>query len=242
MRKISLLLMLLLIISSVSGELSWVNDDAGVIDSGYESIIVTELENLKANTSVEMAVATVSTTGDTPIEEYSLNLAHNVLGEKGKDNGLLMLVAVDDRQWRIEVGYGLEPYIPDALAGRIGRDMVPYFQQGNYQEGILRGVRAIKSVLMNESGYELTPPAEYTTAKIVQAVSPLVIFLIWLIIFSSFIKRKRHREDEIFRGAALAAILFGGRGRGGLGGSGGFSGFGGFGGGGFGGGGAGGRF
>jgi uncharacterized protein len=243
MRKIIACLLFLIVLGLCACALEqlafWVNDEAGVIDASHEQLIVSELEQLKADTGAEVAVATVSTTAHVPIEEYSINLAHNVLGEKGKDNGLLILVAVDDRKWRIEIGYGLEPYITDALAGRIGREvMVPYFQQNDYQEGILQGVKAVKAVLMNETGYELTPAPNYQISQIMQALVPLIIFLVWLIIFASFIRHKRHREDKIFQGAWMAAILFGHRGRGGLGG---FSGgFGGFGGGGFGGGGAGG--
>jgi len=241
MRKIALLFIILFFASSCFAleELyNWVNDEANIIDSSHEQLIVSELEHLKKNTSVEMAVATVKTTGDIPIEEYSINLAHNVLGEKGKDNGLLILVAVDDRKWRIEVGYGLEPYLPDAKVGRIGRDiMVPYFEQEKYGEGILQGVKTMKAILMNETGYELTAAGTQTNAEtVVKVLSPLIVFGIWILIIYLLVQKKRHKEDEIFRGAALAAILFGRGGRGGFsGGS-----FGGFGGGGFGGGGAGG--
>ncbi|MBW3016880.1 TPM domain-containing protein [Candidatus Woesearchaeota archaeon] len=223
----------------------YVNDEAGVISPEYESKIASVLTELKQNTSVEMAVATVSSLGGEPIEEYSINLAHNVLGEKGKDNGLLILIAVDDREWRIEVGYGLEPYITDAMAGRIGREiMVPYFQQGNYEEGLYRAVLAISSIIKGEEGYEVTGTGvqAINTGEIIEALSPVIFFMIFLAIMVAVRAKNKKKEDALFDAAFWAAILLGGRRRGG--GIGGFSGgsFGGFGGGGFGGGGAGGRW
>src|SRR4030042_5055063 len=133
----------------------FVNDEANVISAEYEQLLNDELYNLKLNTSVEMAVATVKNLNGTPIEEYSLNLAHKTLGEKGKDNGLLILLAVEDREYRIEVGYGLEPAIPDITAGRIGREvMAPRFKEGNYEQGLLDGVRVISAILRNDTSFE----------------------------------------------------------------------------------------
>jgi uncharacterized protein len=223
----------------------WVNDEANVISPDYNAKIVSELEELKQNTSVEMAVATVRSLNGTPIETYSINLAHNVLGEKGKDNGILILVAVDDKQWRIEVGYGIEPYITDAMAGRIGRDvMVPYFMEGNYSQGILAGVIAVKNILEGKQGAELTP--ENGTNITIDWVQILFMLVVFTIIIVSLIaryktyKKVKKKEDRIFNAAMFAAIMFGGRrGPGGIGGGLPGGGFGGFGGGGFGGGGAG---
>jgi len=225
----------------------WVNDEANVISPEYEAKIVSEIEELNKNTSVQLAVATVNNLSGKPIEDYSLNLAHNVLGDEKKDNGILILVAVDDREWRIEVGYGLEPYINDALAGRIGRElMVPYFQQGNYSEGILQAVVAIKNILEGKEGYELTPGGQANLNYLVPLIWTIFILLIFVIPaivrYRQWKKKKTKKEDDVFNAAMFAAILFGGRGHGGGIAGGSSGGFGGFGGGGFGGAGAGGHF
>ncbi|MBN2052592.1 TPM domain-containing protein [Candidatus Woesearchaeota archaeon] len=260
------IVILILIISSVlalSKLSDFVNDEAGVISPQYTFLIEEELYELKANTSVEMAVATIITLNGTPIEEYSLNLAHNVLGEKGKDNGVLILLAVNDSEYRIEVGYGLEPVLNAALLGRIGRNiMEPEFKDGNYEEGLLEGVRAIDSILRNDTSYETRINGSKdirTTAinfiiTIILKFAPLVIFLIIFVLVMIVISRdekkkkkgkKKKDDSDDFLAALIIANMFG---RGGSGGSGGFGGssggggFGGFGGGSFGGGGFSGKF
>jgi uncharacterized protein len=237
----------------------FVNDEASVISPEYKQLLNDELYNLKLNTSVEMAVATVRALNGTPIEEYSLNLAHKTLGEKGKDNGVLIFLAVDDRAYRIEVGYGLEPVLNTALLGRIGRNiMEPSFKQGNYEQGILDGMRIISAILRNDTSYE-TQGTGIGSDLSQQIVPPLIIFGIMLLIFILPIvlsliaaykqaKKKMKKDgkddkDNDFLAAMILASMFG---RGGSGGSGGGSGsgggFGGFGGGSFGGGGFSGKF
>jgi uncharacterized protein len=218
---------------------------------------------LKLNTSVEMAVATVTSLNGTPIEEYSLNLAHKTLGEKGKDNGVLILLAVDDRAYRIEVGYGLEPVLNAALLGRIGRNIIePSFKQGNYEQGILDGVRVISAILRNDTSFE-TQGTGQGNGLSQQLVPPLIIIGVMFLIFILPIalsliaaykqaKKKMKKDgkddkhkDHDFLAAMILASMFGRGGGGGSGGSGGFGGgggFGGFGGGSFGGGGFSGKF
>lgn len=254
---ITLILILCTPVLALDKLTGFVNDEAGVISAEYENLLNQALYDLKLNTSVEMAVATVSTTGDIPIEEYSINLAHNTLGEKGKDNGLLILLAVEDRRYRIEIGYGLEPTIPDSLAGRIGREkMEPKFAEGNYEQGLLDGVLVISSILKGDDSYETTGTG---APKINSGTIRLGFwgFFILIMIISNVIAAYKHAKKKTgekrkkgekanagdFLAAMFIASMFGrgGRGGGGLGG-GGMGGFGGFGGGGFGGGGFSGRF
>jgi len=223
---------------------SYVNDEANVISPEYEQRIYNELEELDKNTSIEVAVATVTSLNGVPIEEYSLNLAHNTLGEKGKDNGLLILLAVEDREYRIEVGYGLEPLITDSRAGRVGRDiMAPYFKAGNYEEGLLQGVITIKKILTNQTEFTNDSSNKYENTAIIVFIVLMIVFFA-VIIAVSLIKNQKVQTDKDFKAVENAGLLFGpgifgGVGRGGFGGSGGFGGFGG---GGFGGGGASGGF
>jgi uncharacterized protein len=240
----------------------FVNDEAGVISSEYRQLLNDELYSLKLNTSVEMAVATVKSLGGVPIEEYSLELAHKTLGEKGKDNGILLFLAVDDREYRIEVGYGLEPVLNAALLGRIGRNVIePSFKQGNYEKGFLDGVKVISAILRNDTSAETQGTGSREDLGIENA-QPLIVMGIMLLIFiiimtASIIsaykqaKKKMKKDgkhnDNDFLAAIILASIFGRGGRGGSGGLGGFGGgssggFGGFGGGSFGGGGFSGKF
>jgi uncharacterized protein len=240
----------------------FVNDEAGVISAEYKQLLNDELNNLKLNTSVEMAVATVKSLNGTPIEDYSLNLAHKTLGEKGKDNGVLVLLAVDDREYRIEVGYGLEGIIPDILASRIGRNiMEPSFKQGDYGKGIYDGVRVMSAILRNDTSIETEGTGQWGSQQFKIPPSTIAVMVIMFIIIaigliSNYVrakkeakkeaKKKGKEDDKDFLAALILANMFGRGGSGGSGGFGGFGGgsggFGGFGGGGFGGGGFSGKF
>jgi len=254
---IFLMLILLLTPALALDKLSdFVNDEVGVISPQYAFLIEQDLAALKQNTSVEMAIAVVNTTGIIPIEEYSINLAHNVLGEKGKDNGILILLAVNDKAYRIEVGYGMEPAIPDIMAARIGREiMAPLFAEGNYEEGLLEGERMISAILRNDTSYEtqagekgLSFVATSFLAMTLLKFMPLLIFLAIFFIIMAIITREEKKkkgkgsDSNDFLAAWLIADMFGRGGRGGGGLGGGSGGFGGFGGGGFGGGGFSGKF
>ena len=107
---------------------------------------LTELLRLhEQKTTNQVAVLTVPSLNGESVEEYAVRVFEQwKLGQKGKDNGVLVVVVPQDRRMRIEVGYGLEGSLPDAIAARIIRNvMTPRFKQGNYDEGIVEGVNAI---------------------------------------------------------------------------------------------------
>jgi len=257
MRWLSLLFVILVLLTPALAldELTgFVNDEAGVISAEYKQLLNDELYTLKLNTSVEMAVATVKSLNGTPIDEYSLNLAHQTLGEKGKDNGVLVFLAVDDREYRIEVGYGLEPVLNAALLGRIGRNiMEPSFKQGDYGKGMYDGVKVMSAILRNDTSVETEGTGEWGSQQFKLSITSVIIFVIvFLMIVSSMrsaykqakkkAKKEGKEDDKDFLAALILANMFGRGGSGGQG-SGGFGGgFGGFGGGGFGGGGFSGKF
>lgn len=120
-------------------------DEAQVLDEQT----ITELEQLlkqhEDSTSNQIAVLVISSLEGAILEEYSIKVAETwALGQKEKDNGVLILVAIDDRKMRIEVGYGLEGDLTDASSSRIIRnEMAPNFRQGNYGQGIKDGVVAV---------------------------------------------------------------------------------------------------
>ena len=137
---------------------NYVVDLAGIIDSNAEASLNAYLKELELKTSAQMVVLTITSLDGEAIEEFSLNLAHDQwkLGRKGKDNGLLLLVSMQDRKYRFEVGYGLEAILPDSLVGSIGRQyLVPNFKKGDYSTGILTASLAVINTIATDAGVTL---------------------------------------------------------------------------------------
>ena len=141
----------------------WVTDQTATLDSNTLSHLESELTALDAAKGAQLAVLVVSTTGDDTIESYARRVFDAwQLGREGVDDGILFLVAKDDRRLRIEVGYGLEGAVPDLLAGRIIREQVtPRFQAGDYAGGIVAGVESLQRAINGEA---LPPPAARTAS------------------------------------------------------------------------------
>ena len=124
-------------------------DRADILSSSTENTITALLAAHEDATSNQLAVLTIASLEGEPIEAYSLRVAETwALGTAANDNGVLLLVAVEDRALRIEVGYGLEGYLTDAIAGRIIRnEIVPLFRKQQYDTGVLVGVQSILGVI-----------------------------------------------------------------------------------------------
>ena len=134
----------------------YVNDFADVLSDETEQYIFDESVKLKNATSAQIVVVTVPNLEGKSVEEYSTELFRSYgIGDKEKNNGVLLLVSVGDRKLRIEVGYGLEGALPDAKAGRI-RDnyLTPYLKDDKWDEGILNGYKAIFQVVAEEYNYD----------------------------------------------------------------------------------------
>src|SRR3989338_10920323 len=131
-------------------------DEANVLGPETEAELRSLFQEVERNTTAQMAVVTVQNLEGETIEEYALSLAHNKLGTKEQDNGLLLLISLEDREYRIEVGYGLEGALNDAKVGRIAREhLVPYFQAEDYDQGVLKTSYAMADVILgNDIIYE----------------------------------------------------------------------------------------
>lgn len=140
-----------------------VTDNANILSSEVKKNISEKLKAHEESTGNQIAVLTVPALAGEGIEEYAVAVFEEwKLGQKGKDNGILVVVAPAERRMRIEVGYGLEGTIPDGLAGRIIRDvMTPKFKAGDYNGGIGSGVQAIINVLEGGS----MPPARIVSEE-----------------------------------------------------------------------------
>jgi len=136
----------------------WVEDAGGVLGPEYLSLVNGLCQSLKDATSVELAVVTVDNLGGLAVEEFAEKLFRRFgIGEKGKDNGLLLLFARDDRRVRFEVGYGLEGTIPDAIASRIlDEQALPLFKEGQYARGLYQAARAAAEAVGQASGKPLS--------------------------------------------------------------------------------------
>jgi len=126
-----------------------VTDNAQILSDETRKSITERLKAHEDKTTNQIAVLTVPTLNGEGIEEYAVAVFNDwKLGQKGKDNGILVVVAPHDRRMRIEVGYGLEGTMPDGVAGSIIRDvMTPHFKNNDYNKGIDEGVNAIIKVL-----------------------------------------------------------------------------------------------
>ena len=227
----------------------YVEDKAGIVSDAVENGLNGYLQELEQKTGAQMIVLTINTTGDIPIETYAIELATKwKLGQEGKDNGALVVIAKDDRSYRIEVGYGLEGILPDSFCGTVGRTyFVPNFRKGHFSDGIFQGVVVMVHKIAEENGVKITgmPNIAELRKKSAGRQNPFLSLLILLVILPFFISYlcNRRRHSSYWWGGQ--PIIFGGSRGFGSGGSGGFGGFGSFGGGGggsFGGGGASGRW
>lgn len=218
----------------------FVNDFAGVVDSSYEQQMTELIRAITQATDVEVAVVTIDSYAPFgSIEQYSIELAEQWgVGGADNDTGVILLIAIEERELRIEIGYGLEGIIPDGRAGQIRDEyMVPPLSNNRWGEGLLAGVQAVGGIVAEEYGVDLSrygaeAPPERTGSGGSGGFNPFYIIILLL-----FMGGGRFFLPLLFLGAGRG--FFGGGFGAGGGGGGGFSGFGG---GGFGGGGASGSF
>jgi uncharacterized protein len=145
-----------------------VEDYANVINNSDEHSLNGVLQELEQKTGAQYIVLTVLSTGGLPIEQFAIELAEKwKLGVKGKDNGMLFVLAKNDRRWRFEVGYGLEGYLTDQYCSRIGRNvLVPYLKKGDYSRGIYEANLQIVQRIASEAGVSLTGMPKVTPVPV----------------------------------------------------------------------------
>jgi len=138
----------------------YVTDAANVLDAPSHQELESRLAAFEKSTSIEIAVATVPSLEGEEIESYAVELFKQWgIGKKGKNNGLLILVAPNEHKTRIEVGYGLEPILPDGLCGQIIRErMIPHFKNNDYAGGLDEGIAAVQESLTPGAASPPEPP------------------------------------------------------------------------------------
>lgn len=168
-----------------------VNDFAGVIDAASEARLESLIRSLEAASGDALVVATVRTFrpfADLP--SYAVTMFENHgrgIGARGPDSGALIVLAVDDRQVRIEVGYGLEGFITDGFAGEVSRDvMVPYFRRGEYGEGLLAGATQVAQRVAEGRNVRLdvpAPPLRRPERAVGFRLNPIVVILVIYVLY-----------------------------------------------------------
>jgi uncharacterized protein len=217
-------------------------DQAGLLSERDEAELEAALARFEEATTAQIVVATLESLQDLPIEDYGYQLGREWgIGQAGKDNGALLIVAPEEREVRIEVGYGLEGELTDAQSRTIIETRIlPHFRQGDFAAGIKAGVAAMIGALGGSYDPAL-PPVALQDREPAPSPIPLAVALpiLALIVLNRLFGRRRRYRRGFGGPLVLPGGWHGGRGggRGGFGG-GGFSG----GGGGFGGGGASGRW
>ncbi len=217
---------------------SHVNDNAKILSSQQINNLENYLTQFENASSVQIAVLTIKSLQGENLEDYSMRVAEAwQLGQKEKDNGVLLLIAMQEKKIRIEVGYGLEGSLTDAKSGYIIRNYIlPEFKKGDFFRGIASGVEAITGVLANEiviTDQQIAQSRKEEQSGGSQIPFGLIVIL-FMFIFGGFGRRRGGLFTALFLGSMLGGGTRSGRSSSGFGGFGGFSG----GGGGFGGGGA----
>ena len=207
----------------------YVQDYAQVLSAEDKSRLLSIGQELDNKTTAQLAVVTVKTLDGQPIEDYALSILREWgIGSKEKNNGALIVVAVQDRRSRIEVGYGLEGLLTDGLTGRIqDQAMIPYFRKGNYAAGIVNGYAVTASLIAKDAGIQLTAINSEqiaVPAKTTNNTNQEYPFWLKLLIGAGIVLLLI--IDNLFLGGVLTQMLFFMflRGRGGGGGRGGFGG------------------
>jgi uncharacterized protein len=218
-----------------------VNDHARVLSTDQTRALENQLAQFEQETGHQVAILTIPSLEGDSLEEFSIRVAENwKIGKKGFDNGVILLVVPNDRKLRLEVGYGLEGVLPDAVASQITNQyIIPRFRAGDFPGGIVAGIDAVLKVIKMEPLPEAgRQKPSNSTGSGFGSVSGLVLLLAVIAIMSMASNANRQRKGIwATRGRRYPPIFWGGGGFGGGGFGGGGGGFGG-GGGGFGGGGA----
>lgn len=149
-----------------------ITDLAGVIDAATEEALDRQLDQLEQKTTSEIAVATIRSLDGMSSTDYANRLFKEWgVGQAKLDNGVLVLIAIDDRDMAIEVGYGLEGVLPDGLAGQVIReDFTPRFKEGDYSGGIRNGVSHLVEIVEK---HQVLTPEEVATLNRSKGTLPL---------------------------------------------------------------------
>jgi uncharacterized protein len=207
----------------------YVSDFAGVLDPNARAQLEDYCARVEQATGVQMALVTVKTLNDEPIENAANSLFRRWgIGQKGKDEGLLLMLDINEHKDRIEVGYGLEPILPDGFVGGILRTVKPYLEQNNYSQAMLAAAEEMGSRIAQSKGVTLDFSLHRRPVRVARSRGsgiPWTLVIIGLVFLFSILGRGgRGGGGGGFLAGMLLGNILGGR-SGGWGGGGGFGGY-----------------
>jgi uncharacterized protein len=214
---------------------NYVNDFAKALDPNTIAQLDDICQQIDTKAHAQIAVATINSLDDADVVSYTVDLYQKWgIGAKGKDRGVLILVAVQDHKYWTTVGYGLESILPDGKVGGFGREAVPLLKQDNYNGAVALMVMRVAGVIAQDAGIQLTgarPEEPVATREAPEsgpsALKIIVFIVIGIIVLATPPLRRLLFWFLIFGGGRGGGGGFGGGGFGGGGGGGGFGGFGG---------------
>ena len=143
----------------------YVNDFAGVLNATTVEKLTAVSTEVDQKAKAQIAVVTIKTLEDDTAEDFANHLFQKWgVGAKGMDRGVMVLLATDDHKYWTEVGYGLEPILPDGKVGSFGRSMVPFLRQGDYNGAVMQMVSQIAEVIAQDSHVSLDSLADLPAA------------------------------------------------------------------------------
>jgi|RhiMethySRZTD1v2_1073278.scaffolds.fasta_scaffold551475_2 uncharacterized protein len=216
----------------------YVSDFARVLDSGTRAQLESYLSRVEQATKAQVAIVTIDSLEGEPIEDVADLLFRKWgIGQKGENNGALFLLSIKDRRSRLELGYGLEPILPDGLAGQILREMRPALRQGDYRTALSTAAAELGTRIAQAKGVTLegAPPLRRARRE-TEVPFGGFLFLILIIVALAIMGAGRggrgrrgppggSNVGSMMTGMILGQMLGGGRNRGWGRGSGGFGGF-----------------
>ena len=217
----------------------YVNDFADVLDAQTKSQIEDLCTQIDQKAHAQIALVTINTLDGSDIESYAVDLFHKWgVGAKASDKGVLILYAIRDHRARIEVGYGLEPILPDGKVGGFQREAIPLMQSGDYNQALFLVTSRVADVIASDAGVQITHAQPRAPTRRPQQEGHIsfggiiLLVIIFLIILATPLRSILYwlLFSNIFgggRGGWGGGVFGGGGGGGGWGGGGGFGGFGG---------------
>jgi len=214
----------------------YVSDFAGVVDARSKGELERYATLVKGRTGAEIAIVTVPTLDGDPIEDVANKLFQQWgIGVKGKDEGVLLLLAINDRRSRLEIGYGLEPILPDGMAGDVLRQMRPALRESQYGDALIAAEAFIGGRIAQAKGVQLDGAPQPRVQRDEDGGIPPIVIIIGIIVIIIFLNSLSSSGRGGPRMGGMGPIWYGGlpgpRSGGGFGGfdsgGGGFGGFGG---------------
>src|ERR1019366_5018179 len=166
---------------------NYVNDFAGVLDAATQARLNALCQQVEQEAQAQIAVVTVKSVDGQDVVSYAVALYQKWgIGAKGKDRGVLILLATQDHKYWTEVGYGLEPILPDGKVGGFGREMVPLLRQSQYVAALLQMTSEVADVIARDRGVRLSQGARSLSPSKFEQPSLPPALLEWLIVLAFF--------------------------------------------------------